>query len=192
MITGYERRYYDDINSLAQCMPEILKMLELLVKKQKTVVENKEASNHLPQQSVKTHKEQGYEKCNCGKELGMPDSWVCDVCEIGKRNRARNQAIEEGKMKDPKEDWDWMHSRPINWNPGEEDDIDLAIVFTTDEDRIVVTPICPRCNYRYTADTKNYKDWNCEWCGHTWQTHQRFSDICSGVNERCDNCGVGT
>ena len=30
MITGYERRYYDDINSLAQCMPEILETISLI------------------------------------------------------------------------------------------------------------------------------------------------------------------
>ena len=27
------------------------------------------------------------DECNCREELGMPDYWVCDICETGRRNQ---------------------------------------------------------------------------------------------------------
>ena len=198
MISRFEERFYNDINSLASTMPRVVELLEKLVdskvpststKTQPTVKiasttpikKTKQEIQSLRQkyedndewaeekkEIKRLRQENGYEKCDCGKELGMPDYWVCDICDIGKRNRAIRERLGCWNK-------DLMHSRPINWNPDDELYFcDLTVVFKNDKGELVVTPICTRCNYRYSAYSRNGNDWNCENCGYEWQTHNNF------------------
>ena len=77
MISRFEERYYNDINSLASTMPRVVELLEKLVDKKYYQFSQSESSAAVTDVQ---------ERCTCRKELGMPDYWVCDICDIAKRD----------------------------------------------------------------------------------------------------------
>ena len=156
MISRFEERYYNDINSLASTMPRVVELLEKLVDSKVPSTDTLSHQEHL--NSFDEFVANAEQEDNAEREDDTPRQTVPGT------RLASNNSI-------------FMHSRPINWNPDDEDELDLAVVFKNDKGDLVVTPICTRCNYRYSAYSRNGTDWNCQNCGYEWQTNNNFSPL---------------
>ncbi len=259
MISRFEERYYNDINSLASTMPRVVELLEKLVENAKPVEPEPEKTDCQSPQHNSIWEFDNYTSGCCAQcDQDILDEEESKVMQAeaeeykltnsekahGRRNwdtlMKQNQytklrkewnikgfypftegwqtkrfdelQIEDqfhlyhGFMKKPidarlpfhkeiadansnlwisdgKKDFDrdnigvLMHSRPVNWDADYDDELDLTVVFKNDDGKLIVNPICPRCNYRYTACSKNGKDWNCENCDYDWQTHNNIHEV---------------
>ncbi len=192
MISRFEERYYNDINSLASTMPRVVELLEKLVDSKVPSTSTK--TQHVDIENISnTTASYWYKKWQEVKDAKMNEllsparkksgsvkdakQAVKDVkqaeCEFMEQEDTPRQTVPGTRLASNKQHL--MHSRPINWNPDNEYKLDLAVVFKNDKGELVVTPICTRCNYRYSAYSRNGTDWNCQNCGYEWQTNNNFS-----------------
>ena len=194
MISRFEERYYNDINSLASTMPRVVELLEKLV-------DSKVPSTET-QPTVKIASTTPIKKTKCAcincRDSKVPSTETQPTVKIAsttpkwKKTKQEIQNLRQ-KYEDNGElssaeikilqyndgylGGNRNHPRPINWNPDDEDELDLAVVFKNDKGKLVITPICTRCNYRYSAYSRNGTDWDCQNCGYEWQTNNNFSPL---------------